>query len=206
MLPPDQDAVKKAVFVLKKGGVIAFPTETSYGLGASIYAPEALERIYEIKKRPKDKPLLVIISSLEQLDQLAAETTPAAKIIMERFWPGPVTLLFKARRGLHQALTGNTGKVGVRLSSNPWAKAIVSELGFPITATSCNLAGEPPANSPAEVKERLGEHAVDYVCPAGKTPGGLPSTIVDTTTCPPTIVRPGAVDPADILRECGKAP
>ncbi len=206
MLPPDPEAVKRAVSILKKGGVIAFPTETSYGLGASIKAPKALERIYEIKKRPKEKPLLVIISSLEQLNELAEELTPAARALISKFWPGPLTLLFKARPGLHWALTGSTGKIGIRLSSHPWAREIVSKLAIPITATSCNLAGAPPANSPEEVAERLKHCLPDYICPAGPTPGGPPSTIVDTTISPPAIIRAGAVDPADILHECEKVP
>jgi len=204
MLQPDQEAVKRAVSILKKGGVIAFPTETSYGLGASISTDKALERIYEIKKRPKEKPLLVIISSLEQLDYLAEDITPAAQALIAKFWPGPLTLLLKARHGLHWALTGSTGKVGVRLSSHPWATAIVSSLGIPITATSCNLAGAPPANTPEEVAKRLKYYPLDYICPAGPTPGGPPSTIVDTTVSPPMIIRAGAADPADILRVCEK--
>ena len=202
----DLEVVKEAVAVLKKGGVIAFPTETSYGLGASAQEPAALEKIYQIKQRSKSKPLLVLISSHNQLDGLVDTITECAIKLMDRFWPGPLTILFKARPGLHWALTGNTGKIGVRLSSHPLANEIVSRLGIPVTATSCNKSNRQAANSPEEVKASLGECMPDYICDGGQTPGGLPSTIVDATLPIPKIVRVGVVDPKDILAECGIEP
>lgn len=194
----DQAAVRKAAAILERGGVVAFPTETSYGLGASIRFTEAMDRIFTMKNRPAAKPLLVIIPSLRELDLLAGSVPEKASLLMKRFWPGPLTILFPARTGLSWHLCGTTGRVGVRISSNPWAAAMVAALGEPVTATSANLSGLPPACEPGDVTRQLSPNPPDWILDGGRTPGGRPSTIVDVTSDPLKIVREGAI-PADII-------
>ncbi|MDA8161777.1 MAG: L-threonylcarbamoyladenylate synthase [Desulfobacteraceae bacterium] len=201
-----QDLTRCAADVLRQGGVVAYPTETSYGLGASIEAIDALFRIYEIKRRPQDKPLLVIVKDPSWLERLAAHIPEAAYPIMEKFWPGPLTILFSARPGLPWPLCASTGKVGVRVSSHSVAAALVERLGAPITATSANLSGHPAANTAAEVMKQLGScpKGLDFILDAGPAHGGQPSSIVDITVDPPVILRQGAVSREDILALCAK--
>ena len=198
----------RAVATLKCGGVVAYPTETSYGLGASIEAEGALDRIYKIKRRPKDKPLLVIIKDASWLGRLAARVPESAYPLMKNLWPGPLTILFPAKPGLPWPLCASTGKVGIRVSSHPVAAALVQELGVPITATSANLSGRPPANTAEEVMEQLGSgplcKGLDFILDASPAHGGQPSSIVDITTDAPIILRQGAISQEDILALCGK--
>lgn len=179
--PVDRKAVEHAAGYLRNGGVVAFPTETSYGLGASIHDIQALERIYEIKKRPAEKPLLVIIDNPHRLSGLTAEIPPEGRRLMEKFWPGPLTILFPALPDLPWPLHCGTGKIGIRISSNPWAMALTEELGGPITATSANIAGRFPAVTAVEVREQLVSPPPDIILDGGDTGKGTCSTIVDVS-------------------------
>jgi L-threonylcarbamoyladenylate synthase len=201
----ERDRVKQARESLLEGGVVAFPTETSYGLGASVNDRGALDRIYEIKKRPAEKPLLVIVDSRERMTDLVTEIPPAARRLMERFWPGPLTILFPAVPGLAWPLHCGTGRVGIRISSNPWAYALAAALGKPLTATSANLSGRLPAVSAREVREQLVSPAPDYILDGGRLNQGACSTIVDVTAeegaegehgvC---VIRKGVIAPEEI--------
>ncbi len=204
---PDRRSVERAARMLLEGGVVAFPTETSYGLGASIYRLEAMERIYEIKHRSRSKPLLVLIPDISHLDSLAAEVPEVASTLIERFWPGPLTLIFKAKSGLLWPLCASTGKVGVRISSNPWASELLKAVGHPVTATSANISGAPPASTALEVAESLRDPAPDMILDGGPVPGLPTSTILDASVSPPRLLRVGAVEPGDIpvLHEKGPA-
>ncbi len=186
--------IKKAAKTIKSGGIIAFPTETSYGLGASIFYPDTLERIFQIKKRDDDKPLLLLLPDTTHLDILVSHIPKIADEIMRNFWPGPVTLIFPAKIGIPWQITAKTNKVGVRISSNPWALALIKEVGHPITATSANTAGTESCNSAEEVRENLFDPAPDYILDGGKTTGGNPSTIIDVSVDPLRLVRKGAID------------
>ncbi len=203
----DKDLIERAARILREGGVVAFPTETSYGLGASIRNLEALERIYKIKRRPKDKPLLVLIPDISHLELLAAEIPEVVKPLAERFWPGPLTLIFRAKPDLPWPLCASTGKVGVRISSNPWAKALLEAVGHPITATSANVSGAPPATTAQEVAEALKDPAPDMILDGGRVPGMPPSTILDVSVDPPRLLRVGVIVSEDIpiLHEKGPA-
>ncbi len=170
--------IKKAADVLESGGVVAFPTETSYGLGAVADNEAALKRIYEIKKRPADKPLLVIVDTTDRITELAEEIPREAEILMQRFWPGPLTILFPARKGLAWPLHCGTGRIGIRISDNPYAGALCSMLGRPVTATSANLSGMPPAASAAEVRNQLHDPAPDFILDGGELQNGACSTII----------------------------
>lgn len=198
VLSPDRALIQRAADIIRKGGVIAFPTETSYGLGASIKNVYALERIYIIKKRPRDKPLLILISNISDLIHLVNQVPPFAVALMERFWPGPLTLLLPAKPELPWPLCANTNKVGVRISSHSWANSLVTVLGSPITATSANLSKYPATCNAEEVKDQLQSPPPDYILDGGPTSGGPPSTIVDMCTEPFKIIREGIIDPKDI--------
>ncbi len=210
--PVDMQAVSQAAEVLRQGGVVAFPTETSYGLGAVIDHPQALRHIYEIKKRPADKPLLVLIDSIADLSSIVDTVPDMAKRLMDRFWPGPLTILFPVAKGLAYPLHCGTGKIGVRISSNPWATALVHATGRPITATSANVSGSSAAVSAEEAKRQLISPAPDYVLDGGRLEKGTCSTIVDVTdsttlrqrgdrtTVPIKIIRQGVISSEELFR------
>ncbi len=201
----DTKRVEQALDSLLEGGVVAFPTETSYGLGAAVDDRRALERIYEIKKRPAEKPLLVIVDSRERMAGLVTKIPPAAIRLMEKFWPGPLTILFPAAQGLPWPLHCGTGRVGIRVSSNPWAHALSSALNKPLTATSANLSGRLPAVSAREVEEQLVSPAPDFILDGGRLNQGACSTIVDVTPedgaeaeHPIRLIRKGVIAPEEI--------
>lgn len=192
----DPVLITRAVALLRQGSVVAYPTETSYGLGAAVDRPAALDRIFVIKQRPRHKPLLVLIADPKDLDGLVSHIPSVAKELMRRFWPGPLTLLLPARPEIPWPLRGDTEKVGIRISSHPWAQALLKELNAPLTATSANVSGRQPARTATEVWYNLGDNGPDWVLDGGSTPGGPPSTIVDVSTETPRLVRVGAIEPS----------
>lgn len=181
-----------AARVLWEGGLVAFPTETFYGLGANALDPEAVARVFRAKGRPADKPLLVLVDSLAMATEVAAEIPRRARELIARYWPGPLTLILPARPGVPAALTAGTGTVGVRVPGHPLALALVRAAALPITAPSANPHGGRSPRTAAEVVAAIGAR-VDLVLDGGPTPGGLPSTVLDVTVAPPRIVRAGAV-------------
>ncbi len=169
--------LEQAAEILRDGGIVAFPTETYYGLAVDPFNEMALARLYRAKERPPDKPVLVLVEHRRQLDRLVADTPDIARVLMEKFWPGPLTLVLPARDDLPAQLTGNTSTVGVRRSSHILARALVRTCATPVTATSANLSGHPPAVSAAEVEQAMGDR-IDIVLDGGVTPGRLGSTLV----------------------------
>lgn len=194
----EAEAAAEAVRVLKAGGVVAYPTETSYGLGASIEHSDAMSRIYLIKKRESRLPLLVLIAEISWLDALVQEMPDEARRLMA-LWPGPLTLLFRARPELPFHLVGQDGLIGVRISSHAFAHALVQELGCPVTATSANLHGMPACHDAHEVMAQLRDPAPDLVIDGGRSSGGPPSTIVDVSVRPFRVVRKGAMSEIDLF-------
>jgi len=190
-------AIKDIQSVLNAGGVIAFPTDTFYGLGADPFNPNALSKIFQVKQRPADKPLLVLIHSLDQLSDLGQEVTDNARKLMERFWPGPLTLIFKAAPGLPDALTAGTGTIGVRLPGHPFTRRLLETLGRPLTAPSANISGTGELRTAQEVTSSL-EDKLDLIVDGGPAPGGKSSTVLDTTTNPPTLLREGTLTRCDL--------
>ncbi len=183
--------------VLDSGGVIAFPTDTFYGLGADPFNPEAISKIFQIKLRPADKPLLVLIHSPDQVERLTDQITPLVKYLMNLFWPGPLTLLFKAASSLPRELTAGTVKVGIRLPAHLFTLQLLEGLDYPLTAPSANISGQQAPKAIWEFANTLGED-LDLIVDGGPAPGGKPSTILDATTNPPTLVREGAVSRKDL--------
>jgi L-threonylcarbamoyladenylate synthase len=189
---PDPAAVEAAARVLRDGRLVAFPTETFYGLGAHALDEAAVARIFRAKGRPGDKPLLVLVESLAMVERVAREVPDRARRLMAKYWPGPLTLVLPSRADLPAALTAGTGTVGVRLSGHPVARALVRAVGAPVTAPSANPHGGPAPRTADDVLAALGS-GVDLVLDGGPTPGGLPSTVLDLTAARPVLLRPGAV-------------
>ena len=182
--------------VLDAHGVIALPTETYYGLAVSPTDTAALQRLMELKGRPADKPILVLIGSSDQLPQLVRSVPPAAALLMELFWPGPLTIVFPAAPDLPALLTAGTGTIGVRQSPLLQLQHLLQGTG-PVTGTSANRSSEPPLDDAAAVQRTLGA-GVELILDGGRTPGGLPSTMVDARDRP-HLLRAGAL-PTDLIR------
>ncbi len=194
IIPYSQDAlphlINRVSERLHQGGIIAIPTETFYGLAVDPFDATAVERLRRLKGREEGKPILVLISSLEQLPLVAREVPSMARILIDAFWPGPLTILFPAVPSLPGNLTAGTGLVGIRLSSCEPLMALLAYVG-PLTGTSANLADQPPARTALMVEQALGQE-VDLIVDAGTTAGGLPSTVIDVQQ-PVRVVRDGAV-------------
>jgi L-threonylcarbamoyladenylate synthase len=175
---------------------VAFPTETFYGLGAHALHPGGVRRVFAVKARPPDKPLLVLVDGLEAALAVVAELTPLARRLAARHWPGPLTLVLRARPDVPAVLTAGTGTVGVRVPAHAVARGLAAAAGFPVTAPSANPHGAPSPRTAAEVVAGLGDRldpARDLVLDGGPSPGGAPSTVVDLTGPAPRVLRPGAV-------------
>jgi L-threonylcarbamoyladenylate synthase len=189
---PASSALGAAAAALRGGGLVAFPTETFYGLGAAALQPSAVRRIFEVKGRPDTKPLLVLVDSMAMVDAVALEIPPRARALMAAHWPGALTLVLRARPDVPGEITAGSGTVGVRLSGHPLARALVSALGEPVTAPSANPRGLPAPTTAADVLAQF-RGRIELVLDGGATAGGEPSTVLDVTVDPPRVIRAGAV-------------
>ena len=197
-LQPQADLIDTAVRFLERGGVIAFPTGSLYGLGADALNAGAIDRVFTIKMRASDKALLILVPDRKGVFDLAAEVPPAAERLMDQFWPGRVTIVFKALPGLPVNLTAGTGRIGIRLPGHPVARALVSAFGRPITGTSANLSGQRGCHHIDELNAMLIEQ-LDLVLDAGPLKEGIGSTVVDITGTEPVVIREGVVSKQAIL-------
>lgn len=189
---PDRAALKPAAERLRAGGLVAFPTETVYGLGAHALDVAAVRRIFEAKRRPATDPLIVHIARLESLDQLVRDVPDAARSLAERFWPGPLTLVLPKSPAVPAEVTAGLDTVAVRMPSHVVARALLELADIPIAAPSANLFSRPSPTRAAHVLEDLKDR-IDIVIDAGSTDVGIESTVIDLTGETPTILRPGAV-------------
>lgn len=189
---PDLGVMRQAAQILRAGGLVAFPTETFYGLGAAGLDAAAVRRVFEAKGRPASMPLLLLVDSRAMAASVAAEIPPRASELMERHWPGALTLVLRATPRIPAEITAGTGTVGVRVPAHAVARALVRALGEPVTAPSANPTGVPPPVTADEVLGHFGG-AIDLILDAGATPGGAPSTVLDVTVDPPRVIRQGAV-------------
>lgn len=185
-------ALARAAELVLSGGVVAIPTESFYGLAVNALDERAIRRLLTIKRRREDHPILILIPSVGDLNRYVARVSPLALGLINRFWPGGLTLVFEAGTEISPLLTSGTGKIGIRLSSHPMATGLAKAVGLPITGTSANLTGEPACVSAGEVLHALGQE-VDLILDGGKTAGGMGSTILDVTVDPPKILREGMV-------------
>ncbi|MCL4106255.1 UNVERIFIED_CONTAM: hypothetical protein GTU68_061097 [Idotea baltica] len=183
----------KAAAILRAGGLVAFPTETVYGLGANGLDPEAVAKIFKAKGRPQDNPLILHLSHPKQVYELAKEVPPMAERLMAEFWPGPLTLVLKRSELVSDLVTGGLDTVALRMPSHPIALALVAAAGIPIAAPSANLSGKPSPTSASHVMRDLNGR-IQMILDGGSTTIGLESTVLDLTTVPPTLLRPGGID------------
>ena len=189
---PGADALEPAVSALRSGGIVAFPTETFYGLAVDPRSALPVKRIFAVKRRSADQPLPLIASSVEQILDHVGTMTPLAERFAARGWPGPLTLIIPASPRLCDDVHLRTGKVAVRIPGDPVARLLAESAGHAVTSTSANISGELPASTPEQVAVVLGDD-IDVLIDGGPTPAGLPSTIVDVTTDAPVLVRAGAI-------------
>ncbi len=182
----------KAKEILIKGGVIAYPTETLYGLGAKYDIESALEKIFQLKNRPEEKALTLIIGKVEQLSLITESISPLAKDLIEKFWPGPLTLVFKAKKGLSERLKINN-TIAVRIPGESFALRLARSVEFPITATSANISNLPAAQD-AETVLNYFDGKLDLVIDGGRSVSKQPSAIVDVSTETIKVIRQGIID------------
>jgi L-threonylcarbamoyladenylate synthase len=201
-LRPDTpvDDLDRVGRVVRRGGIVAIPTETFYGFGVSIAAEAAIRRVMAIKGRPDGKPILVLIADRSHLPGLITGMTPASEILIDRCWPGPLTLIMKASSSVSPLLTGGTGTIGIRQPAHPALIRVLNHVG-PLTGTSANRSGSPPYCTAHEVQTAFGSE-VDLILDGGPTPGGMPSTIVSTIDGI-HMVREGALARERILASLG---
>jgi L-threonylcarbamoyladenylate synthase len=193
----EHDAVAEAAGVLARGGVVVYPTETLYALGADAFNGAGLQRLVELKVRQAGKPIAVLVSDFDMVADIAAEIPPQARALMRRFWPGPLTLVLRARPHLSSLLTGDETGIGLRLSSHPLATALVRALGHPVTAPSANPAGMQPPTTVEHARAYFGSQ-VDRYLDGGSVRGEPASTVVDVRDGL-TVIREGAVPVDELL-------
>jgi L-threonylcarbamoyladenylate synthase len=196
---PEADRIRDAADVLNRGGLVAFPTETVYGLGADALDPVAVARIFEAKGRPATDPVIVHLASADDLRRVARHVPGVARSLAAAFWPGPLTLILEKTAAVPDAVTAGLPTVGVRVPSHPIALALIGEAGIAVAAPSANRFSRPSPTRADHVLADL-EGVVDVVIDGGPAPIGVESTILDLTVSPPLIRRPGGVQLADLRR------
>lgn len=187
-----QAAFSRCRDAVSRGGVIIYPTDTFYALGVDPENARAVERLFEIKGRKQDQPILLLLHDPRQVDRWAAGATPEAKRLMRDHWPGPLTLVFTARPGVLPLLTAGSGTIGLRVPGNPLTRELLAFLGTALTGTSANVSGESSASTVKEIAAAL-RGRVDFILDAGPTIGGRPSTIADVSGRTVRVLREGAV-------------
>jgi L-threonylcarbamoyladenylate synthase len=196
-------ALNQAASVVRDGGVIAFPTETFYGLGVTPWDSAAVQRLFALKGRSSaSSPILVLIRHRNELESLITEISPSAELLMKACWPGPLTLVFRASSKVPPLLTAGTGTIGIRLSAAASLQRLLDAVGGPLTGTSANRSGALPAVTAQDVQASLGVD-VDLILDGGRTPGGFASTVVDTTVMPVRLIREGALSRSAVLSVIG---
>lgn len=186
------EVLREAVTVLRQGGVVAYPTDTVYGLAVDAFNVEAIARLYAAKGRPDAKALPLIIGEVGQLERVAVVVSPQAEQLMAAFWPGPLTLLFEPHEALPVLLRGESPRIGVRWPAAALSQQLARQLGRAVTATSANRSGAPAALTAAEVIDQLAA-SIDLVLDGGRAESSEVSTVLDAVASPPRVVRPGKI-------------
>jgi L-threonylcarbamoyladenylate synthase len=198
------ESTENAANIIHSGGVIAFRTDTFYGLGVDPFNATAVRRIKELKGREENKPILLLISDRDQVDRFLLEQTDLFKQLAERFWPGPITLIGKARPELADGLTAGSGTIGLRLPDDEGVRALVRACGGALTATSANTSAQPSARNAKEVENYFGE-GVDLIIDGGEVTVTKASTVLDLSGKKPLVVREGAIT-SEMLQKSGFLP
>lgn len=197
VLSVGKEAIDAAARVLAEGGLVAFPTDTVYGVGAHAFQPDAVERIYVAKIRPRDKAIPILLAQPDDLVLVAEGITEAAWLLAERFWPGGLTLVLPKKTSVPDVVSAGGPTVAVRAPDHPVPLALIAALGVPLAATSANLSGHPSPVTAPEVVAELGGR-IELILDGGQCPGGVPSTVLDLTTDPPAILRAGVIAAKEI--------
>ncbi len=199
-LVPDRAAIRRAADIVLAGGIVAYPTDTLYGLAADPRNGMAINRLFEVKRRAPDHAIPLIADSVQQVETTLGRLTPIARRIATALWPGPLTIILPGPIAIVGAAKSADGTIAVRVPGHRVACLLAEATGYPITSTSANLSGQEPTAQPATVVGSLAER-IDAILDGGAAPGGLPSTIVDVAGAVPRLVRAGAV-PWDRVLEC----
>lgn len=192
----DRDCLDHALQVLHAGGLVAFPTDTVYGLGALAFNRVSIGRLYGVKERERDRPLPVLISSQDQLNRIAARLKPAAQLLADQFWPGPLTIVIESHPDLPEEISAS-GTVGVRIPDHPFARQLLSRTG-PMAVTSANLSNHPSPRNAEEVLHELAGR-IELLINGGTTPGQVPSSVVDCIDDTPIMLREGPITMQQIM-------
>jgi L-threonylcarbamoyladenylate synthase len=189
----------RAIEIVKAGGIVAFPTDTVYGLGGDAFNSEVAERIYRVKKRPRSLPLPVLLADSTQVSAVVSFTPDIARFLMKRFWPGGLTLVLPKAASLPEIISAGSAKVAIRIPNHVVPLALIHGLGTPIIGTSANISNKPSPVTAEEVEQQLGSQ-VDLIINTGRCAGGLESTVVDVTGKTPVILRQGIIPEDEIKR------
>jgi len=196
-----QQQVEAGISVLRQGGLVAFPTDTVYGLGAWANLESAVERIYQLKERPRNMPLPLLLADTAEISRVAGTVPPVARLLSRSFLPGGLTLVLPRSRSVPDIVTAGGASVAVRVPAHPVPVALARGLGAPIVGTSANLSGKPSSLTAGDVLAQFG-HKIDVVIDGGRCPGGQESTVVDITGEIPVVLRPGAISVDELRRVC----
>jgi L-threonylcarbamoyladenylate synthase len=202
IVQPSPEALERAAVILRGGGLVAFPTETVYGLGANAFDAEAVARIFAVKKRPFASPLIVHVADVATARSLTVEWPRCAEILSRRFWPGPLTLVLRKAEIVPEVVTAGLDSVGIRMPSNPVALALIRAAGVPVAAPSANLFTRVSPTTAQHVQDGLGE-MVDLVLDGGPTQVGIESTVASLRRSPPVVLRPGMISQAELETATG---
>ncbi len=200
--PDIQQQVDRGISILKRGGIVAFPTDTVYGLGACANLNQAVERVYKVKERPRSMALPLLLAHILQISEVAEPVPPIAWFLAYTFLPGALTIVLHKSNSVPDIITGGGITVAVRIPAHPIPVALADGLGMPIVGTSANLGGEPSVLTADKVYSQFGDK-IDLVIDGGRCPGGRESTIVDVTGETPVILREGAISREELRRVCG---
>ncbi len=203
ILSGNKEDIKKAAIALRNGKLVAFPTETVYGLGANALDQKAVAKIFKAKGRPQDNPLIAHIGAKEDLDALVLKVPKKAKILIDAFWPGPLTIVLQKSGIVPEIITAGLPSVAVRMPSLDIALDLIKKAGVPIAAPSANTSGRPSPTSAKHVIEDL-RGRIDYIIDGGRTRIGVESTVIDLTVDPPVLLRPGGITKEEIEKKIGQ--
>jgi len=198
---PIQQQVERGVSILKQGGIVAYPTDTVYGLGASANLQSAVERVYQVKERPRNMALPLLLANISQISEIAKPMPPVAWLLARSFLPGALTIVLPKSKSVPDFTAAGGMTVAIRIPAHPVPVALIEGLGVPIVGTSANLSGKPSTLTADEVYSQFGDK-IDLIIDGGRCLGGKESTIVDVTGETPVILREGAISKAELKRVC----
>ena len=197
-----QQQVERGVSILRQGGLVAYPTDTVYGLGACASLPQAVERVYTVKERPRNMPLPLLLADVSQIAKVTKAVPSIAWLLIRRFLPGALTIVLAKSDSVPDIITAGGATIAVRIPAHPVPVALIEGLGTPIIGTSANLNSRPSLLTPDEIYSQLGDR-IDLIIDGGRCPGGRESTIVDVTGETPVLLREGAISREELEQVCG---